>query len=86
MLTHGSEERGRKEKKNGCWHSLNLSVCFGEERSNFKLFLVGILDIAGYDHTKTENGLEGLKMLAHTSTDRCATQKNGHPFLTTKSG
>ena len=59
MLTHGSGERGRKEKKNACLHSLNLSVCFGEERSNFKLFLVGILDIAGYDHTETENGLEG---------------------------
>ena len=64
MLTHGSGERGRKEKKNACLHSLNLSVCFGEERSNFTLFLVGILDIVGYDHMETENGLEGLKMLA----------------------
>ena len=68
MLTQGSGERGRKEKKNACWHSLNLSVCFGEERSNFKLFLVGILDIAGYDHTKTENGLEGLKRCLQSKT------------------
>ena len=75
MLTHGSGEMGRKEKKNACWHSLNLSVCFGEERSNFTLFLVGILDIAGYDHTETEYGLEGLRMLAKQNTLICKLDK-----------
>ena len=75
MLTHGSGKKGGKEKKNACWHSLNLSVCYGEERSNFKLFLVGILDIAGCDHTKTENGLEGLKMLAKQNTLTCKLDK-----------
>ena len=62
---------GEKE----CMLALNLSVCFGDERSNFKLFLVGILDIVGYDHTETENGLEGLKMLAKQNTLICKLDK-----------
>ena len=66
-------EKGGGKRK--IMHSHNLCVCFGEERSNFTLFLVGILDIVGYDHTETENGLEGLKMLAKQNTLICKLDK-----------
>ena len=31
-------------------------LCFGEERNNFKLFIVKESYIEGYDHTEADNG------------------------------
>ena len=76
LYAHTRWWRKGEEREKECMLALTQpNVRFGEERSNFKLFLVGILDIVGYDHTETENGLEGLKMLAKQNTLICKFDK-----------